>query len=170
MTEVQQWLIQFFTSSPLREASAAFLRSVPGLPPILQTVHLLGLAVLMASAIMINLRILNLACRRQQLQEMMQRLFPWVFWVLPVMLVSGLPFFLARPQRYLTNPIFGLKLLFLLAALVCTCWLWRRFRAGAILSVKAPERILATTGLSAWLLTALAGRWIAYADYIFWPG
>ena len=106
MTELQQALIAFFYSSPLREYSVSMLRSVSGLPPILQTIHLLGVAIIMGSAVMLSLRILGMACRRQQLQEMAGRLFPWFLAALPVMLLSGLPFFLERPQRYLTNPIF----------------------------------------------------------------
>jgi len=169
MSELQQALIVFFSNSPLRESSVNLLRSVPGLPPILQTIHLLGVAILMASAVMISLRVLGLACRRQQLNEMLSRLFPWFLASLPVMLISGLPFFLARPQRYLTNPIFGYKILFLFLALVSTIaiWYWCRknmFQHGLVI------RLTALLSVSAWTMTAMAGRWIAYADYIFWPG
>jgi hypothetical protein len=169
MTELHQGLVEFFSNSPLREASVSILRSVPGLPPILQTLHLLGVAILMASAVMISLRILGVACRRQQRHEMLGRLFPWFLGSLPVMLLSGLPFFLARPQRYLTNPVFTYKILFLLLALSTTfvIWYWyrkRKFKNGIVI------QLIALTSVSAWVMTAMAGRWIAYADYIFWPG
>jgi hypothetical protein len=169
MTELQQALIAFFSSSPLREYSVSMLRSVSGLPPILQTIHLLGVAIIMGSAVMLSLRILGIACRRQQLQEMAGRLFPWFLAALPVMLLSGLPFFLARPQRYLTNPIFGYKFVFLFLALAATFLLcyWcreKRMQDGVII------KLVAVLSVSAWIMTAMAGRWIAYVDYIFWPG
>jgi hypothetical protein len=169
MIEFQQAVIAFFSNSPLREYSVSMLRSVPGLPPILQTIHLLGVAIIMGSAVMLSLRILGIACRRQQLQEMAGRLFPWFLCALPVMLLSGLPFFLARPQRYLTNPIFGYKFLFLFLALAATLLLWywcrgKRMQHGVII------RLVALLSVSAWIMTAMAGRWIAYVDYIFWPG
>lgn len=163
-------LADWFTSSPLRELSGDMLRSVPGLPPILQTIHLLGLAVLMASIVMICLRVLNIAARRQPLQELRLRMQPWFYYSLPVMLLSALPFFLARPQRYLYNPIFAIKMAALLVALAVSVTLLRQLRR---LSSEVPgitSRSLAAVGLLSWLLTALAGRWIAYVDYIFWAG
>ncbi len=154
----------------MTELSIKLLSTVPGLPPILQTIHLLGLTMLMASAVMMNLRLLNLAGRGQQLQEMLQRLFPWVFWALPVMLLSGLPFLLARPQRYLNNPVFAYKAAFLCLALILTAVLWLAFRRGRIQQKTWLVKALALVSLSAWLMTAMSGRWIAYADYLFWPG
>ncbi|ALO46265.1 DUF6644 family protein [Pseudohongiella spirulinae] len=157
-------------NSSLREFSTEMLRSIPGLPPILQTIHLLGLVMLMASVVMICLRVLNIAARRQQLQELGLRLQPWFYWSLPVMLFSALPFFLARPQRYIYNPIFAIKLVALLVALLASISLLRHLRR---LSSEAPgitARLMAVCALLSWLLTALAGRWIAYVDYIFWAG
>jgi len=154
----------------MTELSIKLLSTVPGLPPILQTIHLLGLAMVMASAVMINLRLLNLAGRRQHVQEMLHRLFPWLFCALPVMLLSGLPFLLARPQRYLNNPVFAIKAGFLLLALVVTTLLWRIYRRGSAVQQTLWIKLLALVSLSAWLMTAMSGRWIAYADYLFWPG
>lgn len=154
----------------MTELSIQLLSTVPGLPPVLQTVHLLGLVMLMASAVMMNLRLLSLAGRGQQLQEMLQRLFPWVFWTLPVMLISGLPFLLARPQRYLDNPVFAYKAGFLCLALIATLLIWIGFQRGAMQQPGWRIKSLALVSLVAWLMTAMAGRWIAYADYLFWPG
>jgi len=171
MNELLQGLTACLTNSPLRELSNDLLRSIPGLPPILQTIHLLGVAVLMGSVLMINLRILNLACRRQALDELIRRLLPWFFWSLPVMFVSGLPFFLARPQRYLSNPVFGIKFLALTLALVSGLLLWRRYCSNRNDFLPGTSvKLIALLSAFSWVLTAMAGRWIAYADYIFWPG
>jgi hypothetical protein len=167
---LREWLSELLSNSPLPQLSAHLLRSVPGLPPILQTVHLLGLAVLMGSIVMICLRVLELAARRQDQEEMLKRLFPWFFWSLPVMLGSALPFLFARPQRYLNNPVFDIKMLALLLALALSLALWHLHRSQRMRSLQWQARLLAAAGLGTWLLTAMAGRWIAYADYIFWPG
>ena len=154
----------------MTELSIQLLSSVPGLPPVLQTIHLLGLAMLMASAVMMDLRVLNLAGRRQQMQEVFQRLFPWLFWALPVMLLSGLPFLLARPQRYLNNPVFAYKAAFLSLALLATLVLWFAYKRGVVQQQSWQIILLALLSLAAGLMTAMAGRWIAYSDYLFWPG
>tara|TARA_R110002072_G_scaffold4663_2_gene32341 strand:+ start:1337 stop:1840 length:504 start_codon:yes stop_codon:yes gene_type:complete len=167
---MRDWLADFFVNSPLRELSGQLMRTVPGLPPILQTIHLLGLAVLMGSIVMICLRLLNVAARRQDAGELMGRLFPWFVWSLPVMLFSALPFFLARPQRYIYNPVFAIKMAALATALGLSFWLWQRFRHAGSEMQNWLTRGLAIACLAAWLTTAMGGRWIAYADYLFWPG
>ena len=76
----------------LQETVVYLLSNVPGLPPIVQTVHLLGIAVIMSSVVLLDLRILGLALPSQDVQELTRRVMPFVWWTLPVMLLSGLPF------------------------------------------------------------------------------
>jgi hypothetical protein len=150
----------------LRDGVVYLLSNVPGLPPIVQTVHLLGIAVVMSSVVLLDLRILGLALPSQGVQELARRVMPFVWWTLPVMLLSGLPFVIARPQRYFTNPIFGLKFALLLPAIGLAA-------ALHIVSVRKPDywgmKLIAATSLLLWIGVVLAGRWIAYVDYLF-PG
>jgi hypothetical protein len=140
------------------------LSNVPGLPPIVQTVHLLGIAVIMSSVVLLDLRILGLALPTQDVQELTRRVMPWVWWTLPVMLLSGSMFVFARPQRYFTNPIFGLKFALLLPAIALAAVLH-------FVSVRKPDdwrtKLVAALSLLLWVSVVLAGRWIAYADYLF---
>lgn len=170
MPDIIGTLNEFFTNSPLREFSGNLLRSVPGLPPIVQTIHLLGVAVIVASIMMICLRILGLAARRQDPYEMTQRLFPWFFCALPIMLASGALFFLARPQRYLYNPIFTIKAAAFLLTITASIWLWQKSKLLEHAKIDFTTKLLSGLVLFGWVLTAMAGRWIAYSDYIFWPG
>jgi hypothetical protein len=139
------------------------LSNVPGLPPIVQTVHLLGIAVIMSSVVLLDLRILGFALPSQDVQELTRRVMPWVWCTLPVMLLSGLPFVIARPQRYFTNPIFGIKFALLLPAIALAAVLH-------ILTVRKPDyrgtKLLAAISLLLWIGVVLAGRWIAYVDYL----
>lgn len=139
------------------------LSNVPGLPPIVQTVHLLGIAVIMSSVVLLDLRILGFALPSQDVQELTRRVMPWVWCTLPIMLLSGLPFVIARPQRYFTNPIFGIKFALLLPAVALAAVLH-------LLTVRKPDyrgtKLLATISLLLWIGVVLAGRWIAYVDYL----
>lgn len=139
------------------------LSNVPGLPPIVQTVHLLGIAVIMSSVVLLDLRILGLALPSQQVPELARRVMPWVWWTLPVMLLSGLPFVIARPQRYFTNPVFGVKFALLLPAVALAA-------ALHVLTVRKPDyrgtKLIAAISLLLWIGVVLAGRWIAYVDYL----
>lgn len=168
MAEWRSSLIEFLNQSPLRELSGDLLRGIPGLPPVLQTLHLLGAAVLMGTAVMLSLRLLSLVAHNQDPSEMSRRLFPWFFSALPLMLVSALPFLLARPQRYLSNPVFDIKMVSLMLSLGFSVWLWRRCKTIPRSGIPLSAKLLALAVAAGWILTLLAGRWIAYADYIFW--
>lgn len=150
----------------LQQAAVYLLGNVPGLPPIVQTIHLLGIAVIMSSVVLLDLRILGVALPSQDVQELTRRVMPWVWWTLPVMLLSGLPFVFARPQRYFTNPVFGLKFALLLPAIALAALLHLN-------GIRKPDywgtRLIAAASLLLWIGVVLAGRWIAYVDYLFPP-
>jgi hypothetical protein len=148
----------------VHDLAVYLLSNVPGLPPIMQTVHLLGIAVIMSSVVLLDLRILGVALPSQGVQELARRVMPWVWWALPIMLLSGLPFVFARPQRYFTNPVFGLKFALLLPSIALAALLH-------VVTVRKPDyrgtKVIAAFSLLLWIGVVLAGRWIAYADYLF---
>ena len=147
----------------MHDLAVYLLSNVPGLPPIVQTVHLLGIAVIMSSVVLLDLRILGVALPSQGVQELARRVMPWVWWALPIMLLSGLPFVFARPQRYFTNPVFGLKFALLLPSIALAALLH-------VVTVRKPDyrgtKVIAAFSLLLWIGVVLAGRWIAYADYL----
>jgi len=148
----------------VHDLAVYLLSNVPGLPPVVQTVHLLGIAVIMSSVVLLDLRILGVALPSQGVQELARRVMPWVWWALPIMLLSGLPFVFARPQRYFTNPVFGLKFALLLPSIALAALLH-------VVTVRKPDyrgtKVIAAFSLLLWIGVVLAGRWIAYADYLF---
>jgi hypothetical protein len=149
--------------SRAHEAVVHLLSNVPGLPPIVQTVHLLAIATVMGSIVLICLRMLGLALPSQPVDELMRRLLPWTWWALPVLLISGLVFVIARPRRYFSNPVFGIKVALIAFAIVITGVLhtMAQHRPGR------SAKLFAGVSLAAWVGIVLAGRWIAYADYLF---
>jgi hypothetical protein len=104
-------------------------------------------------------------------QELTRRLLPWLWCTLPVMLLSGLLFVLARPQRYFSNPIFGWKFALLLPAVALAGILHvisiRRPDYWQVRTMRAAAKAIAAASLVLWIGVVLAGRWIAYADYLF---
>jgi hypothetical protein len=159
-------LARVIAASPVNEFIVWSLRNVPGLPPIVQTIHILSIAVVMASIVMIDLKVLGVALPNQQLPEMMRRLLPWTWWALLVLFLSGAVFVIGRPRRYFVNPVFGLKFA-LLAAAVTSTYLLQRVQTDA--TVRGSAKLLAAVSLLSWVGVMLAGRWIAYADYLFPP-
>lgn len=161
-------LARSIAGSGAHDVAVHLLRNVPGLPPIVQTFHLLSIAVVLGSIVVLNLRVLGVAASTQEPIEMARRLAPWTWSALPILFVSGLVFVLARPQRYFTNPVFGLKFALLLPAIGLTFALFAILRHESR-PPRALSRTLAMLSLLCWIGVVLAGRWIAYADYLFPP-
>lgn len=151
------------------------LNNVPGLPPILQTIHLLSIAAIMASAVFINLRALEWALPTQRPEEMRQRLQAWTWYGLLGVFSSGILFVLARPNRYFSNPVFQIKFALLFLAVLATFALDRLSRRQTFIGAasrdrQGPAKFIAFFSLLMWVGVVLAGRWIAYVEYLFWPG
>jgi len=118
-------LSSWIANSAANDLALALLSNVPGSPPILQTLHLLSIVAIMASALMLDLRILGLAVPSQEIHGMAQRLRYWsVAGVLGVF-SSGVWFVLARPNRYFNDPVFQIKFALLLPALLCSYFIFR---------------------------------------------
>jgi hypothetical protein len=167
MAEPLRELARALAHSGAHDLAVDLLRTVPGLPPIMQTLHLASIAVVLGSIVVLSLRVLGWAVPSQAPAEMSRRLAPWTWGALPVLIVSGSIFVLARPQRYFTNPMFGIKFALLIPALALTAALYAVTRRTE--STPLAARVLAVASLLAWIGVVLAGRWIAYVDYIFPP-
>ena len=162
------------SDSFLQTASLYLLQNVPGFPPIIQTVHILGIAAVMASIMMINLRLLGIAVPSQNISEMTQRLLPWFWSALAVNLVSGAVFVLARPARYFNNPVFAWKFAFLVPAVLLVALFHYYSRRHTDFWISNAQRsnsgkLLAIFSIILWVMVIMAGRWIAYSEYLFYP-
>ena len=172
---------EFFTNigtlisgSFLQDGALWTLANVPGFPPIIQSVHILGIAVVMGSVVMLDLRILGLAVPSQKISEMIERLMPFMWWALASNFVSGAFFLFGRPNRYFNNPVFGWKVSFLIPAILIALFFHIMSRTEESYWELNSTRLWAARGiaivsLGLWVMVAMAGRWIAYAEYLYFP-
>ena len=132
--------------------------------PAVQTLHILAIAALMASMLMINLRLLGMVGRDLSIAQVSRRFSPVIWWALPVLLVSGMILITGEPARALKNVIFQWKMLMVIGAAMMTLYFaaplkknpahWdNRGGAGVVVA-------LASSAL--WVGIIFAGRWIAY--------
>lgn len=154
--------------SRAREFAVWALSTIPGFPPLIQSVHLLSIAAIMASAVFLSLRVLGLAVRSQCPQEMAVRLQYWALSGVVGAFCSGVFFLLARPNRYLHNPVFQIKFTLLLPALICTGLLLYFVSNKPVERFSLTMKSLSLATCLLWIGVAMAGRWIAYSEYLFW--
>jgi hypothetical protein len=145
------------------------IQTVGWIIPAVQTVHILAVAAVVTSALMINLRLLGVRGRDQSVAGVARRFLPFIWWPLPLLLATGAVLIVAEPARSLQNPVFILKMVLLLAAAGVTlaCQLpMRGDRAFWELSAgrKRAAKLIACASIPLWVAVICAGRWIAYVQ------
>src|SRR5471032_1399128 len=88
--------------------------------PTVQTVHILAIAVIASSALMIDLRLIGLFWADRPMKDVSSRFLPLVWWPLLILLATGAIMVVSEPARSLKNPAFQLKMLLLIAAIAVT--------------------------------------------------
>jgi hypothetical protein len=99
---------------------------------------------------------------------------PWLWWALASNLISGAFFLFGRPLRYFNNPVFGWKVSFLVPAVLLALFFHVMSKQEEGYWESSPKRLwsaraIALLSLFLWIMVAMAGRWIAYAEYIYYP-
>ena len=172
---MKERLAAALSESWLQETAVYLLGNVPGMPPIVQSFHILGIATVVGTIVMIDLRFLGIAVPSQGLSEMIGRLMPWTWGALGVNVLTGLVFVVARPNRYFYNPVFEIKMWMLTPAVLLAGVVYALARARPGFWEQSPGRlwagrVVALASLVLWVGVILAGRWIAYSDYLFFAG
>ena len=78
--------------------------------PAIQSIHIVGIALVMGSVLMIDLRILGWAWTDQTLRQTTSRFGPWLTGSLWLLLVTGLLMVIGEPVRELVTFSFWLKM------------------------------------------------------------
>jgi uncharacterized protein DUF6644 len=134
--------------------------------PTVQTIHILAIAVVASSALMIDLRLIGVFWANRPVQAVTARFLPLVWWPLLVLLATGIVMITAEPARSLKNPAFQFKMLLLIAALIVTgLFQFLRRRDAAFGEGGSNARAAATLAVASillWTSIIFAGRWIAY--------
>ena len=161
LTEFSKWL----AATPLSHA----IQTAGWIIPTLQTIHILGVAVLFSSAILVDLRVLRLLQRDVPLPEVARRFLPVIWPVVVILLLTGSLLIIAEPRRSLLNSTFFLKMALLLVAVLLTAGLqWLLASASAARDSGRARliggQVAATASILVWCGVLFAGRWIAYTQ------
>ena len=137
--------------------------------PALQTIHILAVAVLFSSAILVDLRLWRLLQRDVPLPEVARRFLPAIWPVLVILLLTGGLLIIGEPRRSLLNTTFYLKMTLLVVAIVLTAGLqWSLASVPEFWEKdwlrRLAARLTATVSIAVWCGIIFAGRWIAYTQ------
>jgi len=142
--------------------------------PVTQTIHILSVAMVFTSVVMIEFRILGIT-KSQTIEQTAHRFVPWIFVGLVVLAVTGSILIIAEPQRSLTSYEFQMKMLYLAVAVAFTIAFARSVRQhapiwatagaggpGPSATGRALVNTFALAALFVWSMVVVYGRWIAY--------
>jgi hypothetical protein len=134
--------------------------------PIVEILHIIGLAVLVGAAVLFDFRLLGVS-RTLSVAALAHHLLPWARASLILIVPSGLMMFSAHATEFATNPAFQLKLALLAAAAVnATAFHLGTYRTVAAWDRAAPAppaaKVAAFLSLLLWSGVIICGRLLAY--------
>jgi hypothetical protein len=151
--------------------SWAVAGGIPWIWPLCETLHFMGLALLVGVVGVLDLRMLGMA--KQLPLGPIQRLMPWAVLGFTINLVTGFLFFVGDPAQYLHNVAFAWKLIFIGAAgvnviLFYVTGLYRRVDSvGAGHDVPLAAKLAAATSLFLWIGVMYWGRMLPFIGNAF---
>ena len=158
MTAARAWLDWCSHTSAI-----VFIRDSSFGMPAVQSVHLVGLTVLLASILVLNLRLAEVSMMDWSLPAVDRQLRPLAWGAITLVLASGVLMFLGNPPKYLANPAFELKMACLALASLCQFGLFRRvFRSEPGVRSRSMNIVIAVVSLTLWFSVGWAGRAIAF--------
>ena len=131
--------------------------------PALQSVHLVGLTILLAAILVLNLRLASLSMMDWSLPSLARQLRPWALGAATMVIVSGIVMFLGNPPKYLASFPFQLKMTVLAFAILFQFGVLRRLLTTEPESIpRKMDMLVAAVSLTLWFTVGWAGRAIAF--------
>jgi hypothetical protein len=156
-------LLQLFQSLEA-SAVAEAIRNSLWLFPIIEAVHLVGLAVIGGAILVVDFRLLGLGLRAQPVARLAHDVQPWVLGSIAVMIASGVPLFVSEATKCYYSSAFWTKMTALLLVIIFTFTI-RRSVTSAAEGRFAPglNKAVAITSMALWSAVGWGGRWIGFS-------
>jgi hypothetical protein len=159
--------LQAFSKALYATPVSTGIRETAGVIPAIQSFHILAIAVVVGSALVMELRLAGVLATDESPQVVVRRYLPWLWWAVAVLLATGTILVVAEPNRVLANPLFWTKMGLVVFGFALTL-LFRypilhpqfRLEHARWASLTRPTAWLS---LLVWIAVIFCGRWIAYA-------
>lgn len=138
-----------------------YIRRATWIFAIVETVHIMALAVLLGTMVVVDLRLMGLGMKRQSARELSEILGPWFWTSFVTMIITGVCLFSSEAVRLSQSGPFAFKMMFLLLALTVHLTIHRAVIANGVEGAML-GKVAACLSLFCWFGIALAGRAIAF--------
>ena len=164
MKQFAKWLSTTFLSVLIQRHNSWVI-------PTIQTIHIVGIGVVLGSVFIIDLRVLGWAGMDQTLRQTTTRFGPWLTAALYVQLATGVLMVIGEPGRELVTFSFWLKMVFvavgtLIAAIFQITLRNHEQKWEGTLVNRRSIKCLAVLTFLIWVCIIILGRLIAY-DHVW---
>jgi len=128
---------------------------------VLEMIHLIGLAVLLGTLVIIETRLLGYGLLRMRPSQLARELSRWTFVGMALVLGSGVFLFFGEPMKLFGSPSFFVKMVLLLLAVLVQLTLYRRVKSDRA-AESGSQIAIGTLALALWIGVGLAGRAIGF--------
>jgi len=150
-----RWLAHTWVASAINDSEWLF--------PVIESIHITGLAVLIGTIAIVDFRLLGLVLPKRPVSQLAADLRPFTLTGILIMLTTGPLMLSAAPERGYGNPAFTFKMSFLLLALVTHFTIHRRAtRSERISTATLGEKLAACLSLILWTGVVTGGRALAF--------
>jgi hypothetical protein len=141
------------------------IRMSPWAFAVIESVHLLGLAVIGGAVLLVDLRMLGFGLTNQRIAELAGAVFPWLVGSLVVMLLTGVALFLSEPLKCYDSRAFWVKMISLGLAMLFTFSIRRAVTMADETRVRPIWfKLVALVSLALWSGVGGGGRWIGFSN------
>ncbi len=162
LIEFSQVLYDSELGTALRESVYMF--------PLIEGLHLIGLALSIGLLFFVDLRLLGQFLPHLPVEQILHPLRPWLLSGFVLTFITGILLFIAAAAKIILLPVFFYKLGFIALAGLNALWFewkWGRkiYGWGSHSVLPTPVRLAGLTSLTLWSLVMIAGRLIPYLSY-----
>jgi hypothetical protein len=134
--------------------------------PIVETLHVISLAMVFGSIVMVDLRLVGSASRNSAVSRLSHEVLPYTWGAFGCAIVTGTLLFISKAHVYFHNLQFQLKFLCMLLAgvnmLVFHFGAYRRVADWDMGTPPAAARLAGGLSLTSWIAVIFFGRWVGF--------
>jgi hypothetical protein len=132
--------------------------------PVIESVHLLALAVIGGAVLVVDMRLLGFGLRSRAVSEVAGEAYPYLVASLLVMIGTGVPLFFSEAIKCYYSDAFWVKMPALALAMLFSFTIRRRVSSAAEERYPAATRFaVGALSLMLWSTVGMAGRWIGFS-------
>jgi hypothetical protein len=140
------------------------IRSSSWLFPVIESVHLLGLAVIGGAVLVVDMRLFGFGLGRQPVAQLAADAQRWLVGSLIVMLITGTLLFTSEAIKCYYHIAFWVKMTSLLLAIIFTFTVRRKVAMADETRIRPLwSKLVAVISVALWSGVGVGGRWIGFS-------